>query len=86
MRKGIFIPLAVWNLGELHPNERVLLAEVLNFEAQGKEKFAMKNYARLQGPKADLCATCKGYCEAACPYDVPVHGLLNLAHHTLTLT
>lgn len=56
------------------------------FEAQGKEKFAMKNYARLQGPKADLCATCKGYCEAACPYDVPVHGLLNLAHHTLTLS
>jgi len=55
------------------------------FDAQGKEKFAMKNYAHLKGPKADLCATCKGYCESACPYNVPVHGLLNLAHHTLTL-
>jgi predicted aldo/keto reductase-like oxidoreductase len=55
------------------------------FEAQGKEKFAMKNYARLNGPKADLCANCQGHCETACPYGVPVHALLNLAHHTLTL-
>ncbi|MCP5108553.1 MAG: twin-arginine translocation signal domain-containing protein [bacterium] len=54
------------------------------FEAQGKEKFAMKNYARLEA-KADLCANCKGFCESACPYDVPVHALLNLAHSNLSL-
>jgi len=55
------------------------------FEAQGKEKFAMKSYAQLPGAKADLCAACSGFCEGACPYEVPVQGLLNLAHHTLTL-
>jgi uncharacterized protein len=55
------------------------------FEAQGKEKFALKSYANLNTPKADLCATCSGHCEAACPHGVSVHGLLNLAHHTLSL-
>jgi len=55
------------------------------FEAQGKEKYAMKQYANLAAPKADRCAQCKGYCEAACPYGVPVHSLLLMAHHTLTL-
>lgn len=55
------------------------------FEAQGKEKFAMKNYALLSRPKADLCANCNGQCESACPYGVPAQGLLNLAHKTLTL-
>ena len=54
------------------------------FQAQGKEKYAMKNYARLS-TKADLCADCKGHCESACPYDVPIYGLLNIAHKTLTL-
>jgi predicted aldo/keto reductase-like oxidoreductase len=55
------------------------------FVAQGKEKYAMKNYANLPRPKADLCANCVGHCEKACPYGVPVHSLLYLAHHTLTL-
>lgn len=55
------------------------------FEAQGKEKFAMKSYAKLTGTKAHRCAGCSGFCEAACPYDVPVQGLLTLAHQTLSL-
>ncbi|HLP47971.1 MAG TPA: aldo/keto reductase [Candidatus Kapabacteria bacterium] len=55
------------------------------YEAQGKEKFAMKHYARLMSPKADLCADCNGFCEPACPYGVPVQGLLTLAHRTLSL-
>ncbi|UCH98608.1 MAG: aldo/keto reductase [Candidatus Aminicenantes bacterium] len=55
------------------------------FEAQGKEKYAMKSYAGIKGAKADLCTNCSGFCEPACPYDVPIHGLLNLAHRTLTL-
>lgn len=59
MRKGIFIPLTVWNLGELHPNERVLLAEVLNFEAQGKECFASNaHFAELLNVSE---ATARGY-------------------------
>lgn len=52
------------------------------FDAQGKEKFAMKNYAKLP-TNAEKCANCSGYCESACPYDVPIQGLLNIAHRTL---
>jgi predicted aldo/keto reductase-like oxidoreductase len=55
------------------------------FDAQGKEKYAMKSYAKISGPKADLCVDCKGFCESACPYGVPIHGLLTLAHRTLSL-
>ena len=59
MRKGIFVPLDIWNLGELHPNERVLLAEVLNFEAQGKECFASNaHFADLLNVSE---ATARGY-------------------------
>jgi len=54
------------------------------YDAQGKEKFAMKNYAKLP-TNAEKCARCSGYCESACPYDVPIHGLLNIAHRSLTL-
>ena len=54
------------------------------YDAQGKEKFAMKNYAKLP-TNAEKCAQCSGYCESACPYDVPIHGLLNIAHRSLTL-
>ncbi|MCP4213904.1 MAG: twin-arginine translocation signal domain-containing protein [bacterium] len=56
------------------------------YEAQGKEKYAIKSYAALDTPKADLCAECNGRCEAACPYGVPVQGLLSIAHRTLSLT
>jgi ferredoxin len=56
------------------------------FEAQGKEKYAMKCYAKMSAPKADLCAQCQGYCESACPYGVSIQGLLTLAHRTLSLT
>ena len=54
------------------------------FDAQGKEKYAMKKYAKLP-VKADLCENCKGYCESACPHGVPIHALLNMAHHNLSL-
>jgi ferredoxin len=54
------------------------------FDAQGKEKYAMKKYAQLSA-KADLCRNCKGFCESACPHDVPIHALLNMAHHNLSL-
>ncbi len=55
------------------------------FVSQGKEKAAMLEYAALPTNKADICSMCEGYCEKACPYGVPVQGLLMLAHWTLTL-
>lgn len=55
------------------------------FEAQGSEKFAMEKYARLETPKADHCRNCAGFCQSACPYGVPIQGLLNIAHAQLTL-
>ncbi len=55
------------------------------FRAQGREKYAMIKYAKLNSSKADLCQNCKGHCEIACPYGVPIHGLLLMAHQNLTL-
>ena len=55
------------------------------FEAQGREKTAMVRYDRLRKNKADNCLRCEGYCEKACPYGIPIQGLLLLAHRTLTL-
>jgi len=55
------------------------------FVAQGREKHAMAEYAALESQKADRCQDCAGYCESACPYDVPVRALLATAHSTLTL-
>ncbi len=55
------------------------------FDAQGQEKYAMEKYAALQTNKADLCINCDGACQVACPYGVPVQGLLALAHGRLIL-
>lgn len=43
-RKYVSIPIEIWNLSELHPNERVLLAEVASFDEQKKECFAGNEY------------------------------------------
>ena len=56
------------------------------FVAQGREKHAMAEYAALRSIKADICQSCSGYCESACPYGVPVQVLLATAHQTLSLT
>ena len=55
------------------------------FEAQGSEKYAIGEYAALETARADACRACEGFCERACPYGVPVRGLLCLAHSQLTL-
>jgi predicted aldo/keto reductase-like oxidoreductase len=55
------------------------------FEVQHREKHAIVEYANLDRPKADLCLSCQGYCEKACPYALPVRGLLARAHQSLTL-
>ncbi len=55
------------------------------FVSQGREKHALVKYAELRSAKADRCLECRGYCETACPYGVPVRALLAAAHQTLTL-
>ncbi len=55
------------------------------FVAQHRERRAMVKYAQMQAAKADKCRDCAGHCQAACPYSVPVQGLLLSAHHRLTL-
>lgn len=55
------------------------------FEAQGNEKYAMLKYAELPGSKANICESCSGMCQNNCPYGVPIHGLLTMAHENLSL-
>jgi predicted aldo/keto reductase-like oxidoreductase len=55
------------------------------FVAQSREKHAMAEYNALRTLKADICQSCPGYCESACPYGVPVQALLASAHQTLSL-
>ena len=55
------------------------------FLAQGREKEAMFYYAAIPGNRADRCDACPGYCETACPYEVPIQTMLTLAHRHLTL-
>jgi len=51
--------------------------------AQGRGKTALSKYASLLQNNAFKCISCEGYCEKACPYNVPVQGLLVLAHQIL---
>jgi predicted aldo/keto reductase-like oxidoreductase len=55
------------------------------FTAQRREKEAMTLYAAIPGVKAEACASCPGYCEKACPYNVPVQGMLIAANDTLSM-
>jgi predicted aldo/keto reductase-like oxidoreductase len=53
------------------------------YAARGREREAILNYAGIPGARADICAGCPGHCEAACPYHVPIQGMLLLAHSHL---
>ncbi len=53
------------------------------FHAQGREKYAMGKYAGLPDQNASPCQDCSGPCVSACPYGVPIQGLLMLAHQNL---
>jgi aryl-alcohol dehydrogenase-like predicted oxidoreductase len=55
------------------------------FVAQKREKHAMEKYAHLPTSRADMCGNCSGHCQKVCPHNVPVQGMLILAHQTLTL-
>jgi predicted aldo/keto reductase-like oxidoreductase len=55
------------------------------FEVKQQEKQAMELYAGLKSAKASQCPECKGFCESSCPYQVPIRGLLSIAHEKLSL-
>jgi predicted aldo/keto reductase-like oxidoreductase len=55
------------------------------FTAQGREREAMEKYSRIPGPGASICSQCAGHCMNACPYGVPIQGMLMLAHNQLAL-
>jgi len=55
------------------------------FMSQAREREAILNYGNIPGIKADVCRQCQGFCEAACPYNVPIQGMLLLAHDQLTV-
>ena len=58
-RSCVLIPIEIWNLSELHPNERVLLAEVASFEAKGLPCFASnEHFAEMLHVSED---TARGY-------------------------
>jgi predicted aldo/keto reductase-like oxidoreductase len=53
------------------------------FHGKGMEKYAMQQYHELSGSKPDVCLSCQGYCQQACPHGVQIQGLLALAHQSL---
>jgi DNA-binding Lrp family transcriptional regulator len=58
-RSCVLIPIEIWNLSELHPNERVLLAEVASFEDKGRPCFASnEHFAEMLHVSED---TARGY-------------------------
>jgi len=55
------------------------------FQNKKQEKEAMQLYAKSRNNRADLCKTCAGHCEEACPYGVNARRLLTSAHENLSL-
>ena len=55
------------------------------YAAQRREKEAMVYYADIPGARADACSHCPGHCEQACPFSVPIQGMLLTAHSRLSM-
>lgn len=55
------------------------------FTAQGREKYAISEYHKLPGSRADRCTGCSAPCQEACPYGVKIHTLLGIAHSNMSL-
>lgn len=72
---------------ELECPEHVPVNTILRYNhyflAQGREKEARLKYSQIPGTRANACMDCPAPCEKACPYGVPVQGMLLLAHHQL---
>ncbi len=56
------------------------------YQKKGDQKRAMGLYKNLKSAKAEVCESCPGYCEDACPYGVAAKGLLAVAHDNLNFT
>ena len=54
------------------------------YENKRDEKHAMQLYSKLNEYRADVCQTCPGYCEDACPFGVAARGLMAVAHDNLS--
>jgi predicted aldo/keto reductase-like oxidoreductase len=87
--RGEFYCRHACGLCELECPRRVPVNTIMRYNhyflAQGREKEAMLKYSQIPGARADACRDCLGHCERACPYGVPIQGMLLLAHHQLTL-
>jgi predicted aldo/keto reductase-like oxidoreductase len=55
------------------------------FACQGREKDAMRKYARLDNPVAAHCATCNAPCARSCPHGVDVQAHLFQAHSLMAM-
>lgn len=54
------------------------------FSSKKQEKRGITYYKRLKKPQpSEVCATCEGYCEKACPYGVSTRTLLAMAQNNL---
>jgi len=56
------------------------------YHKKGDQKRAMVLYKSLKSSKPEVCESCPGYCEDACPYGVAAKGLLAVAHENLNFT
>jgi predicted aldo/keto reductase-like oxidoreductase len=56
------------------------------YQKKGDQKHAMELYRKLNSSKPELCESCPGYCENACPYGVATKGLLSIANDNLEIT
>jgi predicted aldo/keto reductase-like oxidoreductase len=55
------------------------------FTSKSREKHSMQLYRDLKGKKAELCISCEGLCQHACPYKVSIKELLMMAHNNLSM-
>lgn len=53
------------------------------YTAQGREDEAIRLYASIPGANTEHCGQCAGYCEEACPFHIPIRGMLITAQSFL---
>jgi predicted aldo/keto reductase-like oxidoreductase len=54
------------------------------YQNKREEKHAMQLYDKLHNYRADVCQSCPGYCEDACPFGVAAKRLMAVAHDNLS--
>ncbi|MBN1117379.1 MAG: aldo/keto reductase [Bacteroidales bacterium] len=56
------------------------------FTAKRQEKRAIAKFAQLKSKKpAEVCSTCEGFCEKACPFGVSTRSLLAMAQNNMEI-